>query len=166
MRIFHSIQYSNSQIFEVREAEICASEDTKKILVGNKSDVEEKLVTTAMGKDLALLENIKFLDVSAKTGHNISQLISIITEDTIREFSKQKLLENEDRPKKKRSKILRKMTLRTPSRESDVLSSSDLRSIKAICIPTNDILLQTFASFLVTAQNNCNNYFIYWNRET
>ena len=43
----------------------------RKILVGNKNDVEERKISTERGEKLAKKYGIPFLECSAKVGNNI-----------------------------------------------------------------------------------------------
>ena len=44
------------------------------ILVGNKCDIEKKIITTDQGLALANKEGLLFIEASAKTGDNITQI--------------------------------------------------------------------------------------------
>lgn len=49
------------------------------ILVGNKSDMEaERKVAWATGRALAEKYGTKFVEVSARTGHNINELFAML----------------------------------------------------------------------------------------
>ena len=55
-----------------------ASVDVKKVLIGNKCDMEaERVVTRAMGEEFAAIYGIPFLETSCKTYHNIEEVISL-----------------------------------------------------------------------------------------
>ena len=48
-----------------------ASDNVTKVLVGNKSDIEDRQVSHGEGERLASELGIKFFETSAKTGTNI-----------------------------------------------------------------------------------------------
>lgn len=48
-----------------------ASDNVTKVLVGNKSDIDDRKVTYDEGQRLAAELGIKFFETSAKTGENI-----------------------------------------------------------------------------------------------
>ena len=50
-----------------------AKEDVNRLLVGNKSDVEDRGVTYEEGNSVAEELNVKFLETSAKTSSNVEQ---------------------------------------------------------------------------------------------
>ena len=59
----------------IKELKICSNPDSQMILIGNKSDLENRQVTTEMGKKFA--ENYDFADfieTSAKTGFNAKKV--------------------------------------------------------------------------------------------
>lgn len=50
-----------------------AADDVLRILLGNKSDMEDKrMISTARGQEIANQNNIKFFETSAKNNHNIN----------------------------------------------------------------------------------------------
>ena len=55
-----------------------ASVDVKKVLIGNKCEMEaERVVTREMGEEFAAKCGIPFLETSCKTNHNIKEVISL-----------------------------------------------------------------------------------------
>jgi len=70
---------SNKESFKnakhwVRDIELYASESVNRMVVGNKSDLAEKAVSTDEGKQFASDLNAPFLETSAKDGVNITQI--------------------------------------------------------------------------------------------
>ena len=56
-----------------------ASEGVNKILIGNKSDwTDKRAVTEEQGRELADELGIKFMETSAKAGHNVKSLFKKI----------------------------------------------------------------------------------------
>ena len=76
-------------------------EDICKILVGNKIDRSEREVTIEEGKKFAESYNMMFIETSAKTGENITELFEILTRD---------ILKKAPRPKRPRSFVLKNVT--------------------------------------------------------
>ena len=55
-----------------------ASGEVKKVLIGNKCEMEAKrVVTRSMGEEFAAKCGIPFLETSCKTNHNIKEVISL-----------------------------------------------------------------------------------------
>jgi len=64
------------------DVEKFASESAIKILVGNKSDAEEKRkVSTQEGKDLAARYNIPFIETSAKASSNVIESFHMLSKE-------------------------------------------------------------------------------------
>ena len=56
-----------------------ASADVERLLIGNKCDWETKrAIPTSRGKDLADTQGIPFLETSAKTNHNIDEVMVFV----------------------------------------------------------------------------------------
>jgi len=56
----------------------------KKILIGNKCDmVNDRVISTETGRELAEEYGIKFLEASAKTDTNVSEIFTCITADVL-----------------------------------------------------------------------------------
>lgn len=55
----------------LQEVNRYSSEGTSKLLIGNKSDREDKIVTTAQGEEYASKLDMPFLETSAKTANNV-----------------------------------------------------------------------------------------------
>eukprot|EP00826_Nyctotherus_ovalis_P041886 TRINITY_DN4268_c0_g3_i10.p1 TRINITY_DN4268_c0_g3~~TRINITY_DN4268_c0_g3_i10.p1 ORF type:complete len:108 (+),score=28.12 TRINITY_DN4268_c0_g3_i10:449-772(+) len=76
----------------MKEVRKFAREDTSMLLVGNKADLEHKRkVTKEQGQEIADIYHMKFMEVSAKTGMNVSGMFSAIVE----EVEKMPMLMNE-----------------------------------------------------------------------
>lgn len=77
---------SNRDSFEnvekwLRDVKDVAKEDVVLILLGNKSDLESKRqVTREEANDFAQRNNMKYFEVSAKTGDNVSEAINACVE--------------------------------------------------------------------------------------
>ena len=54
------------------------------MLVGNKCDMEGKVITTEMGQKLAEEYKVQFFETSAKTGYNIKEVFTEIARDIIK----------------------------------------------------------------------------------
>ena len=53
----------------------CAPSDVEQLLIGNKCDWEERrAVESERGEQLARSQGIPFLEISARTGHNIDEV--------------------------------------------------------------------------------------------
>lgn len=68
----------------LNEVDRYASETTCKLLVGNKSDLEEKTVTTENGSELADKLEILFLETSAKTGDQVDTTFLTMAKELIK----------------------------------------------------------------------------------
>lgn len=72
----------------MKQIEQHASKDVAKILVGNKCDKEDKVVSEETGKQLADEYGLEFFETSAKTGHNVSELFQHIANNIIKDKKK------------------------------------------------------------------------------
>lgn len=61
-----------------------ANEGTCKLLVGNKSDMEDKIVTTQSAKEYADSLGIPFLETSAKNATNVEEAFLTMASELIR----------------------------------------------------------------------------------
>ena len=66
----------------MNEVEKHASDNISRILVGNKSDMENnRQVSTDEGKELAEHYNVKFLETSAKDCKNVDEAFTMMTKE-------------------------------------------------------------------------------------
>jgi len=72
----------------MKQIEQHASKDVAKVLVGNKSDKEDKVIDTETGKQLADEYGLDFFETSAKTGLNIAELFDSIARTIIKDKKK------------------------------------------------------------------------------
>jgi len=61
--------------------EIAGNESTQFLLVGNKSDLTNRDVSTAMGLEFARREQLNFIETSALNGNNVHRAFQIILQD-------------------------------------------------------------------------------------
>ena len=54
------------------------------MLVGNKSDIEERQVTTEEAEELAEKNAIKYIETSAVTGGNVVEAFKVLSEYVLR----------------------------------------------------------------------------------
>ena len=58
-----------------------APPDVRVLIVGNKVDLDnQRVITTEQGQSLADSYNLGFFEVSAKTGHNVSEIFQNMSE--------------------------------------------------------------------------------------
>ena len=69
----------------IKEIEENAASNVKKILVGNKCDLPNRVVTEDEGKKLAEEYNMEFFEVSAKTGQNVNEAFNYLIEYLLKE---------------------------------------------------------------------------------
>jgi len=71
-----------------------AAEDVIRILLGNKSDMEDKrMISTARGKEIADQNGIKFFETSAKNNVNIHDAFITLATDILERIPKDKPIE-------------------------------------------------------------------------
>jgi len=71
-----------------------AADDVIKLVLGNKSDMEEKrMISTARGQEIAQQNNIKFFETSAKNNSNINEAFMTLASDILRRVPKEKPVE-------------------------------------------------------------------------
>ena len=71
----------NSWLIEIEKN---ANKNVYKLLIGNKSDLEEKRkVTFQEGKDFAESNGMKFIETSAKTSANVQEAFETLTNEII-----------------------------------------------------------------------------------
>jgi GTPase SAR1 family protein len=67
----------------VKQIDVHADPNIKKILLGNKSDSPGRVVSRAEGEALAQRYNLPFFETSAKTGENVNDAIMAITQNIV-----------------------------------------------------------------------------------
>ena len=80
-----SFRYLDSWIKEIEKN---ASKNVYKILVGNKSDLENRKITFEKGKEFANLHGMKFFETSAKENKNVEEAFKEMTKDIINSLKK------------------------------------------------------------------------------
>lgn len=70
----------------LREIEEYASSKVLRILVGNKTDREDREIPTHVGEDFANRHDMYFLETSAKEAENVERLFMQIAEDLMKVF--------------------------------------------------------------------------------
>eukprot|EP01125_Pyxidicula_operculata_P016591 TRINITY_DN5728_c0_g1_i2.p1 TRINITY_DN5728_c0_g1~~TRINITY_DN5728_c0_g1_i2.p1 ORF type:complete len:207 (+),score=40.46 TRINITY_DN5728_c0_g1_i2:40-660(+) len=83
---------TNASSFEsipnwIRDIDQHASENVQKILIGNKSDKEDREITYEEGKDFADQMNMDFFETSAKDSINIDETFQSITSSILDQLS-------------------------------------------------------------------------------
>ena len=89
--IVYDICYRPSFIdmkYWLKEIKENAPEDISLIIAGNKYDLSERKVTEEEGKKIAEEYNTYFIEISAKTGHNIYQVFDILIKDIFDNINK------------------------------------------------------------------------------
>lgn len=66
-----------------------ASDSVIKVLVGNKSDIDDRQVSAQEGQRLADEMGVKFFETSAKTGANIEDLFVSMAEEVKRKLDQE-----------------------------------------------------------------------------
>jgi Ras-related protein Rab-1A len=88
----------NSWLIEIEKN---ANKNVYKLLIGNKSDLEEKRkVTFQEGKDFATSNGMQFMETSAKTASKVQEAFELLTQEII------KASVNKDRGMEKKEKTL------------------------------------------------------------
>ena len=80
-----SFRYLDSWLKEIEKN---ASKNVYKILVGNKSDLENRKITFEKGKEFANLHGMKFFETSAKENRNVEEAFKEMTKDIINSLKK------------------------------------------------------------------------------
>lgn len=91
-----SFENLNSWLIEIEKN---ANKNVYKLLIGNKSDLEEKRkVTYQEGKDFATSNGMQFMETSAKTASKVQEAFELLTQEIIKQnLSKEKGLEKKDK---------------------------------------------------------------------
>ena len=72
----------NSWLIEIEKN---ANKNVYKLLIGNKSDLEEKRkVTYQEGKDFATSNGMQFMETSAKTASKVQEAFELLTQEIIK----------------------------------------------------------------------------------
>ena len=72
----------NSWLIEIEKN---ANKNVYKLLIGNKSDLEEKRkVTFQEGKDFATSNGMQFMETSAKTASKVQEAFELLTQEIIK----------------------------------------------------------------------------------
>ena len=88
----------NSWLIEIEKNE---NKNVYKLLIGNKSDLEEKRkVTYQEGKDFATSNGMQFMETSAKTASKVQEAFELLTQEII------KASVNKDRGMEKKEKTV------------------------------------------------------------
>ena len=91
-----SFQNLNSWLIEIEKN---ASKNVYKLLIGNKSDLEDKRkVTYQEGKDFATSNGMQFIETSAKTDSKVKDAFELLTQEIIKaNITKDKGMEKKDK---------------------------------------------------------------------
>ena len=94
----------------IKQIEANAQTSVKKVLVGNKCDKPDRVVTEEEGKKLAEEYNIGFFETSAKTNKNVHNVFNYLVKEMIMEKDEEerKKIEKEKESLKKNMNILMK----------------------------------------------------------
>ncbi len=68
----------------IKQIEANAQTSVKKVLVGNKCDKPDRVVTEEEGKKLADDYNMSFFETSAKTNQNVSEVFNFLTKEILK----------------------------------------------------------------------------------
>ena len=77
-RSFGNVKNWVNQIEQNAKSSIC------KVLVGNKCDKAERVITEEQGRKLAEEYNMKFYETSAKTGQNVEETFTYLTREILK----------------------------------------------------------------------------------
>ncbi len=91
-----SFENLNSWLIEIEKN---ASKNVYKLLIGNKSDLEDKRkVTYQEGKDFATSNGMQFIETSAKTDSKVKDAFELLTQEIIKaNITKDKGMEKKDK---------------------------------------------------------------------
>jgi Ras-related protein Rab-1A len=99
-----SFENLNSWLIEIEKN---ASKNVYKILIGNKSDLEEKReVSYQQGKEFADTHGMKFIETSAKTNNNVQESFYTMTNEIIASTKeKERILSKNESDRKEKTKV-------------------------------------------------------------
>ena len=99
-----SFENLNSWLIEIEKN---ASKNVYKILIGNKSDLEEKReVSYEQGKEFADTYGMKFIETSAKTNNNVQESFYTMTNEIIASTKeKERILSKNESDRKEKTKV-------------------------------------------------------------
>jgi Ras-related protein Rab-1A len=91
-----SFENLNSWLIEIEKN---ANKNVYKLLIGNKSDLEDKRkVTYQEGKDFATSNGMQFIETSAKTDSKVKDAFELLTQEIIKaSLTKDKSIEKKER---------------------------------------------------------------------
>ena len=91
-----SFENLNSWLIEIEKN---ANKNVYKLLIGNKSDLEEKRkVSFQEGKDFATSNGMQFIETSAKTAAKVQEAFELLTSEIIKtSMNKEKGMEKKDK---------------------------------------------------------------------
>ena len=91
-----SFENLNSWLIEIEKN---ANKNIYKLLIGNKSDLEDKRkVTYQEGKDFATINGMQFIETSAKTDSKVKDAFELLTQEIIKaNVAKDKGMEKRDK---------------------------------------------------------------------
>ena len=91
-----SFENLNSWLIEIEKN---ANKNVYKLLIGNKSDLEDKRkVTYQEGKDFATSNGMQFIETSAKTDSKVKDAFELLTQEIIKaSLTKDKSIEKKDK---------------------------------------------------------------------
>ena len=69
----------------LKQIETHASSGVAKVLVANKTDLPNKVISTEQGQALASEYGLKFFETSAKTGNNINEMFFEVADQIVRD---------------------------------------------------------------------------------
>ena len=81
----------------LEETQVKMGQNAAKILVSNKCDLP-KSVETEEGERYAQSKNVKFIEVSAKTGHNINEAFDYLIGEVIQQMDGSNQIQAEQQP--------------------------------------------------------------------
>ena len=69
----------------LKQIETHASQGVAKVLVANKTDLPNRIISTERGQQLAEEYGLKFFETSAKTGSNINEMFFEVAEQIVKD---------------------------------------------------------------------------------